>query len=101
MLASGSRTAAVRAATQTACRWLAGPRRMKRQISAATAAARGICHRELSKKVSRERLIVSILYLPWVLQQLLNLREFLRGQVTGFHQVQYEARSEERRVGKE
>ena len=28
-LASGSKAAAARAATQTACRWLAGPRRMK------------------------------------------------------------------------
>ena len=35
-LASGSRIAAARAATQTACRWLAGPLRMNRQASAAT-----------------------------------------------------------------
>src|ERR1039458_3269434 len=30
-LATGSRTAATSAATQTACRWLAGPRRSMRQ----------------------------------------------------------------------
>src|SRR5207342_1369597 len=73
-LASGSTAPATSAATQTACRWLVGPRRMKRQTSAATAAASGICHSEFRMKVSRERLIVSILFLPWVLQQLLNLR---------------------------
>src|SRR6476620_2560948 len=90
-LASGSRAAATSAATQTACRWLVGPRRMKRQTSAATAAASGICHSEFRMKVSREPLIVSILFLLRVLQQLLNLREFLRSQVTGFHQVQHQA----------
>src|ERR1017187_159921 len=90
-LARGSRSAAARAATQTACRWIAGPLRINRQASAATAAARGICQRELSRKVSRERLIVSMLFLPWALQQLLNLRELLRGQVPGFHQVQHQA----------
>src|SRR5258708_7303411 len=46
----GSRIAAARAATQTACRWPEGPRRMNRQTSAATAAANGICQREFSKK---------------------------------------------------
>ena len=87
----GARAAAISAATHTACRWLAGPWRIARQTSAATPAASGICQRELSKKVSRERLIVSILLFLRVLQQFLNLREFLRGQLTGFHQVQHQA----------
>jgi hypothetical protein len=90
-LARGRRIAAARAATQTAFRWLAGPVRINRQVSAATAAVSGICQRELSKKVSRERLIVSMLFLPRARQQLLNLREFLRGQVSSFHQVQHQA----------
>src|SRR6266851_5039307 len=71
-LARGSRIAAARAATQTAFRWFAGPLRMNRQASAATAAATGTCQSELSKKVTRDRLIVSMLFLPRALQQLLN-----------------------------
>src|SRR5450432_995898 len=105
-LARGSRVAATKAATQTACRWLAGPSPINRQARAATAAARGICQSELSKNVSRLRLIVSMWFLvsKWfpismwfpdgflkrALDQFLNLGQSLRGQVTGFDQVQHQ-----------
>src|SRR5579863_8967076 len=74
-LAIGSSSDAARAATQTACRCDAGPCRMRRQASAATAAMRGTCHTALSRNVRMNRLIVSMKFLlPRFLQQLLNLR---------------------------
>jgi hypothetical protein len=53
-LASGSRTAANNAATQTVFRWLAGPLRINLHASAATTTISGICQTELTKKVSKE-----------------------------------------------
>jgi hypothetical protein len=78
-------------ATQTIFRWLAGPLRINLHASAATPAISGTCQTELSKKVSRERLIGSIVFLQPARQQCLNLREFLRGQMSGFYQVQHQA----------
>src|ERR1700751_4972495 len=84
--------AASKASTQTAGRGMAGPFRTHAHARAATAAANGICQRELSRKVSRERLIVSMWFLTGLtLDQFLNLRQFLRGQVTGFDQAQHKA----------
>jgi hypothetical protein len=70
----GSKSAANRAATHSACLCHAGPRRMRRQPSAATAAASGTCHSAFTRKVSRMRLIVSMFFLLGVFQKLLNFR---------------------------
>ena len=91
MLATGSRTAATSAATQTACRCVAGLLRRSRQADAATAAISVVCQKELSKKVSSERLIVSIWFLVGLLQELLNLPEFLGRHAARLYKVQHEA----------
>src|SRR5579863_6410609 len=59
-LATGSSSAATRAAIQTAWRCDAGPLRIMRQARAATAVTRGTCQSAFNKNVRKERLIVSM-----------------------------------------
>jgi len=60
VLTIGNAADAIRATTQTACRWLAGPWRSSQAAKAATPAMTGICQRELSRNVKRYQLIVSM-----------------------------------------
>ena len=60
VLTIGNAADAIRATTQTACRWLAGPWRSSQAARAATQAMTGICQSELSRNVTRYQLIVSM-----------------------------------------
>ena len=64
VLTSGNAMDAIRATTQTTCRWLAGPRRNSQAAIAATQAMTGICQSELSTNVSRYQLILSMFISP-------------------------------------
>jgi hypothetical protein len=78
VLTMGKAMEAIRATTQTACRWLAGPWRSTQAAKAAAQTIRGICQSELSRNVSRYQLMVSIF---------ISLSFLLRLAVLGFGQV--------------
>ena len=87
ILDNGSVTAAINAATQTTCRYAAGPLRITPAAAAAIKATAGICHAAFMRNVSIELLIVSIVFLRWLFKHSLNLRQLGGCQLARFDQV--------------